>query len=125
MANATLVDLDVEAGSKVISALEEERVQVQVALGAKLERYGDWRPYLASPIFDEVGTLDACTRLASALDGKFVFAAPTIAVRPMSDPSIKNVRDTYSSPEDPLGMRLQGQSLGRSYVEDAFVYRIR
>ncbi len=125
MAKATLGDFEVEAGSKVISALEEDRVQVQVALGAKLEEYGDWRLYLASPAFDETGTLDAYTPIASALDGKFVFAAPAIAIRPMSDSFIKNLRDTYSSPEDPLGMRLQGQSLGRSYVEDASVYRIR
>ena len=50
---------------------------------------------------------------------------PSIFLRPMNNPFIRDLRRAFSSAADTYGMRLGGQKFGDKYLEDAFVYRIR
>jgi hypothetical protein len=50
---------------------------------------------------------------------------PTIFLRRMNEPFIRELRAVFSGSDDTYGMRLGGQKFGDQYMEDAFVYGIR
>jgi hypothetical protein len=50
---------------------------------------------------------------------------PTISMRTMDNPFIRDLRRAFASASDTYGMRLGGQKFGDKYLEDAFVYRIK
>ncbi len=119
----SLVDIDIQAGTQVLKALEAAGIQVVIALWARLEDYGDWRLFISSETLDQGSVFDAYSRIAVAVGGEFVFSAPTIAYMPLSDPFVRAVREKYASSSSSFGLRLRGLFGGR-FVEEAFVYRI-
>ena len=127
MAPATLVNLDIEDGRRVIDALDEAGKTPQVALWAKLPDYENWRLVLASDRLDQESEFDAYTEINQAIDkaGIPIHRQPGLLLRRMKNPFIEALRSAFAATADTYGMRLGGQTFGGKFLEEAFVYRIR
>jgi hypothetical protein len=125
MDQATLVNLDINAGLKVIDTLDAEKLRVAVALWMLSPDYSDWRLVLASSTFDQSHPLRAYEQAAEALHGRFAHMRPPILILPIRDPFIRELRRIFGKASDVTGMRLRGQTIGDRYISDAYVYRIQ
>jgi len=127
MAPATLVNLDIEDGMRVIEALDAAGNAPQVALWAKLQDYENWRLVLASDRLDQESEFNAYTEINKAIDkaGIPIHRQPGLLLRKMKNPFIQALRSAFAATSDTYGMRLGGQTFGGKYLEEAFVYRIK
>jgi hypothetical protein len=67
MDTITLVENQIEEGQRLLGLLEEEGIPVRAACWAKPIAKDRWILYIATPIWDEKGPLDAYGQLTSAL----------------------------------------------------------
>lgn len=127
MAPAALVNFDIENGQQIIDTLDRAQKSPSVALWAKLPDYENWRLVLASACFDGESQLSAHSAINKIIDKADIpiHRQPAILLRPMNNPMIQKLRQTFSASKDTYGMRLGGQTFGDKYIEEAFVYRIR
>jgi hypothetical protein len=127
MATETLVSFDIENGKEVLNALDRDGKTPNVALWAKIPDYENWRLVIASDQLDQSSEFSSYSAINAAMDkaGIPIHRQPTISMRPMDNPFIRDLRRTFASAADTYGMRLGGQVFGDKYLEDAFVYRIR
>jgi len=127
VATETLVSFDIENGKEVIDALDKDGKGPNVALWAKLPDYENWRLVIASDRIDQSSSRTGYSEINAALEkaGIPIRREPSIFLRPMDNPLIRDLRRTFASAADTYGMRLGGQMFGDKYLEDAFVYRIR
>jgi len=125
MDKAVLVNLDIEAGAKIIEALDEVGLTVNVALWAVLSEYGYGRLILASRHFDD-GASKAYPKVLGALQQSGIgsYDDPDLLVLRMTDPFIQELRKLFGKAKSVAGMRLGGQSFGDRFIEDGYVYRI-
>ena len=125
MDKTALVSFDIENGQRVLDALELDGKSADVALWAVLPEYEDWRLVLASkeldPRFSGISEMNGALRKANFGWNN----RPTLFLRRMDEPFIRELREVFSGADDTYGMRLGGQKFGDQYIEDAFVYRIR
>lgn len=127
MGSTALVSLNIEDGQKVIDALDEAGKPPRVALWAKLPDYENWRLILASELLEQGSQFTIYSEINEAMDraGLPLHRQPTIFLRPMHNPMIEALRQTFASVADVYGMRLGGQRFGDKFIEEGFVYRIR
>ncbi len=125
MDQATLVNLDVNAGLKVLEALHAAEIKVAVALWMVSSDYDDWRLVLSSPSLDQNHPLKAYRKVAEALHDRFAYMLPPILILPTKDPFIRELRRIFGKAKDVAGMRLGGQTIGNRFISDAYVYRIQ
>ena len=127
MDTSALVSYDIENGKEVIEALDRDGKTPNVALWAKLPDYENWRLVIASDRIDQSSSRTGYSEINAALEkaGIPIRREPSIFLRPMDNPLIRDLRRTFASAADTYGMRLGGQMFGDKYLEDAFVYRIR
>jgi hypothetical protein len=124
MDQATLVNLDVEAGLRVIEALDATHIKVVAALWILFPDYDDWRLVLSSPDIEQFQLLKAYQQVAKALHGRFS-STPPILIMPVTSPFIRELRKRFGKTKNVSGMRLGGQTIGDQYISDAYVYRIQ
>jgi hypothetical protein len=124
---STLVSYDIENGKEAVDALDKDGKGPNVALWAKLPDYENWRLVIASDRIDQSSSRTGYSEINAALEkaGIPIRREPSIFLRPMDNPLIRDLRRTFASAADTYGMRLGGQMFGDKYLEDAFVYRIR
>lgn len=127
MDHAALVSFDIENGKKTIDALDKSKKAPNVALWAKLPEYEDWRLVIASELLKQESSREAYEDINAALRKADIpfHNRPTIYLKSMSSPMIKELRDIFGKAKDTYGMRLGGQTYGDQFIEDAFVYRIQ
>jgi|SRR5271168_2959868 len=125
MDQATLVSLDVNAGLKVLDALDTAQIKVAVALWMVSSDYDDWRLVLSSPSLDQTHPLRAYEKVAEALHDRFVYMRPPILILPTKDPFIRELRRLFGKAKDVTGMRLGGQMIGNKFISDAYAYRVK
>lgn len=125
MDQATLVNFDVSAGSKVIQTLDTAKLKVAVALWMLSPEYSDWRLVLSSHALDQTHPLKAYEQVSKALHGQFTYTRPPVLVLPIKDPFIRELRKIFGKTTDVTGMRLGGQTIGNRFITDAYVYRIK
>ena len=124
MAQATLVGFDVEAGSRVLKALDAGGINVPIALWIWSDYYEEWRLVLASPAFDQTSSLQAYEQFFRALQDRYPIMPPPLLILPMKDPFIKGLRRMYSKTEGIEGLHLGSQIIGKMSISDAYIYRI-
>jgi hypothetical protein len=126
MDKAALVNLDIERGAELVTALERAKLKVNVALWAVLPEYEDWRLVISSRQFDPLNLREAFDLLHDALDpaGFTPEKTPPIVILPMADPSVRELRRRYGKTKTVEGMRIGGQTFGDRFIEDAYAYRI-
>jgi hypothetical protein len=126
MAQTLLVSVDIPIGWQVLDILDRAKVKVSVALWAHLSEYADWRLILAGRQFDTLGIRKGYGLLLSTLQagGIPIEKEPSVMIRSMTSPLIKDLRRAFAKARTVEGMRLGGQVFGDSFLEDAYVYRI-
>jgi hypothetical protein len=125
MDQATLVNLDVNAGLKILTALDAAKIEVAVALWMISSDYDDWRLVLSSSSLDQAHLLKAHEQVAKALQLRFVYLRSPLLLLPIKDPFIRELRRLFGKTSDIEGMRLGGQTIGNRFISDAYVYRIK
>lgn len=126
MDHATLVGFDVDAGRKVLDALDHAALTIHVALWVYSSDRDDWQLILSGPSLDQKHPLKAHRQVSEALVDKFEYRMPPlILILPLDDPFINILRRLFGKAKDVNGMRLGGQTIGDRYISDAYVYRIR
>ena len=126
MAQALLVNLDIDTGAELVDILDRAGVKPSVALWMFASEYEDWRIFLSGRRFDALGIRGGYRLLHDTLDAAgFAYErTPIVMIRPMSDPFVRNVRRLYAKSKNFQGRRLGSQTIGGRFVEDAYVYRI-
>jgi hypothetical protein len=121
-----LAGFEVENGAKILRTLDDAGLQIKVALWAFLGEYDEWRLVLSSRKFNDGSLQDAYGLLHEALDaaGFPLELTPTVVIFRTTDPFVKDLRKIFGKAKSVEGMRLGGQTIGKRYLDDAFVYRI-
>jgi hypothetical protein len=127
MDKATLVDIDITAGERVLQVLDQAGFKVSVALWLYSSEFEAWRLYIASPLVDTEGPRQAYVRVLSALRASDpdLSSAVTIALVSPKDPLIRGLRRIFGTTRSVHGMRLGGNVIDGMFVEQAYVYRIK
>ena len=125
MVEAPLVVPDVEFGKKILRALDAAEFPLTVA--AWLKENDDWTLVLATPLYEEIGVKEAYRLLLSALstEGPIYLAGLPLRLEGHRKPLIKALRRTFGKTVSVDGMRLGGHTIGGTWIEDAYVYRIK
>ena len=126
MNKTALVNVDIDTGAEVLSALDKADLKIKVAAWFQLPEYGDWRLVLAARSFDLPDLREAYGLIRKALEAdEFpIERRPAILVMRTSEPLIRDLRRIFGKTKSVAGMRLGGQTIGDRFVEDGYVYRI-
>jgi hypothetical protein len=121
MDQTVLVNLDIDKGMRVIEALDREGCPPEVAMWAMLPQYETWRFVLSSSRIPGYEELVSHLRHAGVQFG----SRPSVLLYQANDPFIVELRMKYAGQEEILGHRLGSQYLGKQYLDEAYIYRIR
>jgi hypothetical protein len=126
MVKAPLVIPDISFGEAFLAAVDAVKFPLTVALWLKDDE-DQWQLVLGTPLYDEVGSIDAYLRLIKALskEGPVSLIDYPIRLEGYHDPLIRDLRRKFAKTASVEGMRLGGHTIGGKYVEDAYVYRIK
>jgi len=125
MDQATLVNFDVEAGTKALKALDAAKLKISLALWMVSPEYSDGRLVLSSSSLDQTHPLRSYEQVTQALHEHLVHLRSSILVLPTKDPFVRELRRIFGKAKDVTGMRLGGQMIGNRFISDAYVYRIQ
>ena len=126
MDHAVWVDIDVNAGSNIVEALDAAGVNVNVAILATFPEYYSPRLVFAADWIDGYSPLGRYEQFGELREGSFASRnAPPLLLMKMTDPFIEDLRKRLSASKDIRGMRIDCQSFGGRYLEDGSVYRIQ
>jgi|HubBroStandDraft_4_1064222.scaffolds.fasta_scaffold446333_2 hypothetical protein len=127
MAKATLVNFDIELGTRILSALDAAGFPVTVALWVLTDEFEDGRLVIGTPLYDRVGPGETSLRFVTALRSKDPELRRVLPVRLVSNknPLVRSLRRTFAKTSSVSGMRLGGHLIGDVWVDDAYVYKIR
>ncbi len=127
MDKATLVDIDVTAGERVLQILDKARFRASIALWLYSSEFEAWRLHIASPLVDTVGPKESYIRLLSALRASDpdLTANLTITLVSPKDPLMRALRRTFGTARSVHGMRLGNNVIDGLFVEQAYIYRIK
>jgi hypothetical protein len=128
MAQATLVEMQINEGQRLIDRLTQEGVDVTAAAWVKESESGDWYLYLATPLVSEAGgKRPAYHRINSVIRemqkegfGMDPFEKKVIGPHdPIAKDIVANQSDRSGRPLTPF----RGSQLGDLAVEEAYIYR--
>ena len=126
MAKETLVDRDVNLGTRILGLLDEAKFPVPVALWIRREDEERWKLLFATPLYDRLGPLEAYHKLVVTL-GPAVrnWVDFPVQLETTRQPLIRELRKMYRKGSEIEGERPGGRRIGGTWVDDAYVYRIR
>ena len=127
MDKATLVDVDIAAGERVLQILDRAGFKVRVALWLYTSEFEAWRLHIASPLVETEGLKNAYVQLFSALRSSDPDLADSVTITLVGtrDRFIRALRRTFRMTRSVHGMRLGGNVIDGVFVEQAYVYRIK
>jgi hypothetical protein len=118
---ATLVEPDIEAGAKLVKALDLHHFPLSAAFWIYSSDVDDWTMMIASPILDEHGPQWAYRRLRDASGKKPPIRLSRISLIADHDPLVALLRRAVSVQNG--GIRLTNISINGVVIEDAYLYR--
>ena len=121
MDQALLVSFDIDKGQQVIDALDRAGFPPEVAMWAMLPQYETWRFVLSSRHIH--GYEEMVDQLRGA--GILPSMRPSILLRELGDPFIKDLREKFALLDVELGHHISSQYFGKQYIDEAYIYRIR
>ena len=129
MDKATLVSIDIEGGRDLLKLLDEAKFKVVVAGWFHVPEFFDWRLWIASPVYDSEGMLEALRRIQAVLrkaPPHLSIELAQITVVSPKDPVIRDLRRRYGKADWFVeGTRIGGHMIGDRFVEDGYVYRVK
>lgn len=112
----------VESGKKVLHALAEDHLHVQLAFWAKLSIYDDWKLFVTSPELDVKPILEGHLRVFTAIEPKFFFEQPPVILLRSEDPLARAMEDEVKTRGGNKPIRVVNKQMGNRYVEDCYIY---
>jgi|SRR5579871_2078876 len=127
MDKATLVNIDIAGGERVLQILDQAGFKVNIALWLYSSEFEAWRLYLASPVVDVNGPKKAYVQLLSAIRSydPDLTSAITITLVSPRHPLMRALKRSFGETASVHGMRLGGNVIGGIFVEQAYVYRVK
>jgi hypothetical protein len=121
MGKATLVEPDIEAGAKLVKALERNDFPLSAALWIYTSDVDEWSLLVASPLVDKYGPHLAYKDLRDASGTKSPVPLSRITLVSDQNPLIELLRGAFSVQGG--GIRLTSSSIDGVLIEDAYLYR--
>jgi hypothetical protein len=127
MVTAALVDSHIDDGRKLVLALDDMNIDVEVALWLYDSDSEEWRLLIASRKLQEHGPLKAYETVQTALAGipHRSIALSNVTVVSPDDPTIRALRSVISTGPGITGMRFSRNVIDHVFIEDAYIYRVR
>jgi hypothetical protein len=128
MVKTILVGPDLAFGEEVLSALDDAKFPITAALWVlQEERSEDWKLVIATPLYDKFGPAISYSKLREALYKKGPVSMTDLPVRleGTRKPFIKALRKLFGKAASVQGMRLGLHSIGGTWLDDGYVYRIK
>lgn len=126
MVKDSLVGLDLDLGRRVLAVLDAAHFRVPVALWIHRGEEDKWRLLLGTPLYDRLGPGKAYRKLVDTLwNTEHDWVHSPIRLESTRKPLVRDLRRTFGKTDDADGMRLGGQMIGDTWVDEAYVYRIR
>jgi hypothetical protein len=130
MVKTSLVESDIESGRRLLDELNQldARFLVQAAFWFFRPEVLEWRLFIATPLVDQKGPAFAYTDVQFALRS---LAEPSwisiqdISVVSPADKLVKVIRKAVQIPLGAKGVRLARTRVDDTYIEDAYIYRVR
>ena len=130
MAQATLVELEIKEGQRLVDRLLQDGVPVTAAAWVKESESGDWNLYLVTPLVSEGGRKRPAYHRVNLViremqkEGFGMEPFPKKVISPQ-DPIAKDIlahrRGRQGGPPTPF----QGSRLGDLAVEEAYIYPLQ
>lgn len=124
MDKATLVERDIEAGRKLIQALDDQNFRVEAALWLYRSESDQWRLLIASPLADQQGWKWAYDLIQSVIKSEQLNLS-------LGDISVVNPKDSFIQllkhgihVRASSGARFSHNVIGNVFIEDMYVYRL-
>lgn len=126
MVKDSLVGIDVELGTRVLEALDAAGFAVPAALWVRWGEEHKWHLLLATPLYDRLGPGNAYRRLVDALwKVDYDWVRSPIRLESTRKPFVRALRQLYGKAADLPGMRLGGQMIGDTWIDEAYIYRVK
>jgi hypothetical protein len=130
MVNASLVESDIEDGRKLLGELRKigSHFLVRSAFWLFRPEAFDWRLFIATPLVDQRGPASAYTDIQGALRSlskPLWISMQDISVVSPNDKLVKVMKKVAHIPVGRNGIRLARTRVDDTYIEDAYVYRVK
>jgi hypothetical protein len=130
MVKASLVESDIEEGRRLLNELSriDSHFLVKAAFWFYRPEVLEWRLYIASPLVDQRGPASAYTDIQGALRSlpkPVSISMQDISVVSPLDRLAKVIEKTVRIPNGAKGVRFAKTRLNDTYIDDAYVYRVR
>ena len=121
MVTQTLVVPDIAFGDRVLAALDKAGFPVTVCLWL-LRSDDEWKLVISSPNYKHPGV---DREIFDAMEGQLAPLDPIIRVESNRRPWIQALRKMFGKAGNVRGMRLGLQTIGDTYIRDAYLYRVK
>jgi hypothetical protein len=122
----TRVEHEIEAGRRLIEALDRSSFPVKAALWLYLEGAEDWRLMIASPVVDREGLKAAYTAVQSVRNRTPEASSLGLDVIQLVRPNnrIIQILSRSISTSEMTNPRVRRSTFDNLFVEDAYIYRL-
>jgi hypothetical protein len=114
-------------GKERPAVLARTEIPVKAAFWLYLPESSEWRLFIATPLVDEGGPLSAYKALQTRLgllSPPIDLTLQNLSVISPKDKLVKVFQKVMRRVHDASGVRLTGNVLGGTYIDDAYVYRL-
>ena len=130
MAKTALVESDIEDGRKLLDELKkiDPHFLVRSAFWLYRPETFDWRLFIATPLVDQRGPAVTYTDVQGALRSlakPFWISMQDISVVSPSDKLVKLMNKAVQVPRGVSGVRFARTRVDDTYIEDAYIYRLK
>lgn len=127
MDKPALVDSDMEAGERLVGALDRAGLGVSAAFWFFVPESEEWRLVLAIPVVDSEGPKIAYERVQSELAEltQYELSLQDIRVVSPDDELIKLLSSAIKTGPKIAHMRFTRNVINNVFIEDAYIYRMR
>jgi len=122
MAKTSLVGPDLELGEAVLSALDDAGFPVTVALWLQKTEEHRWELVISTPRY---GDKDVYLQFTLAIRGRVPEVLVPVRIESNRHPMIQELRKIFGKTKSVKGMRLGLRTLGGTFINDGYVYRIK
>jgi hypothetical protein len=127
MDGTALVDSDIEAGRRLIEALDKSPLRVDAALWLYHPDLEEWRLVIATPMVDDEGLKAAYTAVQSvlrSLEEPSPIMLDRISIESPNDKLIRTLTRVMNTGSGIVNQRFTRCAFNNVFIEDALIYRL-
>lgn len=122
-----LVTSEIQAGEKLVKALDKSKFLLDGALWFYSSESAEWRLFLVSKLVDLIGPKKAYVIVWEVLDelrSEIGFSLERISVLSPNDKLVNLLRKAIRTDKGISGIRFTKNTIDGVFIEDAFIYRL-